>query len=104
MLGHEIGHVVGRHSSEQIAKSELVGGLTTAFVVASSDGSSNANAQLAQLVNQVVNTKYGRDDELESDRLGVKFLHEAGYNPEALIKVMEILKQASGGGGGPRSF
>lgn len=104
VLGHEIGHVVGRHSSEQIAKSELVGGLTTAFVVASSDGSSNTNAQLAQLVNQVVNTKYGRDDELESDRLGVKFLYEAGYNPEALIKVMEILKQASGGGGGPPEF
>lgn len=104
VLGHEIGHVVGRHSSEQIAKSELVGGLTTAFVVASSDGSSNSNAQLAQLVNQVVNTKYGRDDELESDRLGVKFLYEAGYNPEALIKVMEILKQASGGGGGPPEF
>ncbi|HSJ04971.1 MAG TPA: M48 family metallopeptidase [Verrucomicrobium sp.] len=101
VLGHEIGHVVGRHSSEQIAKSELIGGLTTAFVVATSDGSSNANAQLAQLVNQVVNTKYGRSDELESDRLGVKFLYQSGYNPEALIKVMEILKKASGGGGGP---
>lgn len=104
VLGHEIGHVVGRHSSEQIAKTELVGGLTTAFVVATSDGSGGGNAQLARLVNQAVNTKYGRDDELESDRLGVKFMHESGYNPEALIKVMEILKRASGGGGGQPEF
>lgn len=104
VLGHEIGHVVGRHSSEQIAKSELVGGLTTAFVVATSDGTSSGNAQLAKLVNQAVNTKYGRNDELESDKLGVKFLHESGYNPEALIRVMEVLRTASGGGGGGPEF
>ena len=101
VLGHEIGHVVGRHSSEQIAKSQLFNGLTMAAVLATSDGQSQSNAQLAQLINQVVTTKYGRDDEIESDRLGVKFLIQAGYKPEALIRVMEVLKQASGGGGGP---
>jgi predicted Zn-dependent protease len=51
-----------------------------------------------------VTTKYGRDDELESDKLGVKFLHESGYNPEALIRVMEVLRTASGGGGGGPEF
>lgn len=101
VLGHEIGHVVGRHSSEQIAKSKLFNGLTMAVVLATSDGQSQGNAQLAQLVNQVVTTKYGRSDEIESDRLGVKFLIQSGYRPEALIRVMEVLKQASGGGGGP---
>jgi len=101
VLGHEIGHVVGRHSSEQIAKSKLLGGLTTAAVIATSDGQSSGNAQLAQLIGQVVSTKYGRADEIESDRLGVKFLIQSGYKPEALIRVMEVLKQASGGGGGP---
>lgn len=102
VLGHEIGHVVGRHSSEQIATSNLLGGLTTAVVVAgSSDEGGNGSAQLANLVNQLVSTKYGRDDEIESDKLGVKFLHQSGYKPEALIRVMEVLAQASGGGGGP---
>ncbi|CAN5879599.1 M48 family metallopeptidase [soil metagenome] len=102
VLGHEIGHVVGRHSSEQIAKSNLLGGLTTAAVIAtSSDQGNNGSVQLANLVNQLVSTKYGRADEIESDKLGVRFLHESGYNPEALIRVMEVLKQASGGGGGP---
>lgn len=101
VLGHEIGHVVGRHSSEQIAKSKLFDGLTMAAILATSDGQSQGNAQLAQMINQVVTTKYGRDDEIESDRLGVKFLIQSGYNPEALIRVMEVLKQASGGAGPP---
>lgn len=102
VLGHEIGHVVGRHSSEQIATSNLLGGLTSAAVIAtSSDQGGNGSVQLANLVNQLITTKYGRDDEIESDKLGVRFLHESGYNPEALIRVMEVLKQASGDGGGP---
>jgi predicted Zn-dependent protease len=41
--------------------------------------------------------KYGREDELESDRLGVRFMSDAGYDPRALIGVMEILHDASGG-------
>ena len=45
----------------------------------------------------MVNMKYGRDDELESDNLGVRFMIQAGYNPEALIGVMDILEEASGG-------
>lgn len=45
----------------------------------------------------MVNMKYGRDDELESDDLGVRFMIQAGYNPEALIGVMDILEEASGG-------
>jgi beta-barrel assembly-enhancing protease len=101
VLGHEIGHVVGRHSSEQIAKSKLFNGLTMAAVLATSDRDGYGNAQMAQLINQVVTTKYGRDDEIESDKLGVKFLIQSGYNPEALIRVMEVLKKASGGSGGP---
>jgi beta-barrel assembly-enhancing protease len=101
VLGHEIGHVVGRHSSEQIAKSKLFNGLTMAAVLATSDGQNQGGAQMAQLINQVVTTKYGRADEIESDRLGVKFLMQTGYRPEALIRVMEVLKRASGGGGQP---
>ena len=41
--------------------------------------------------------KYGREDEIESDRFGVRYMYETGYRPEAQIEVMKILKQASGG-------
>lgn len=102
VLGHEIGHVVGRHSSEQMAKSNLINGLTTALVVgASGDGGGMETARIAQMVGQMVNMKYGRSDELESDKLAVLFLLQAGYDPEAMIRVMEVLRDASGGGSQP---
>jgi len=94
VLGHEIGHVVARHGAERIAKQQLTEGLTGAAVIATGDYST---AQAAQLIANVVHMSYGRDQELESDDLGVRFMYQAGYNPEALISVMEILEKASGG-------
>jgi predicted Zn-dependent protease len=47
---------------------------------------------------------YGRDDELESDALGVRFMSEAGYDPRAMIEVMKILAKASGGARQPEFF
>jgi len=100
VLGHEIGHVVGRHSAEQIAKSQLIKGLAGAAGVGLYDPQnpqSATAAQMAMVVGSMINMKYGRDDELQSDRLGVEFLAEAGYDPRAMLKVMEILESASGG-------
>ena len=90
VLGHEIGHVLGRHSAERIAESEYWQGLTTAGSV---------GADMGGLVNGIGQNKLltnGRDDELESDELGVLFMLKAGYNPEEMIGVMEILKNAAG--------
>lgn len=103
VLGHEIGHVVGRHSSEQIAKSNRTNGLVMAVIVAISGGEAGGmdTARVAQTVGQMINMQYGRSDELEADKLGVLFLMQAGYKPEALIQVMEVLKQAAGGGSQP---
>jgi beta-barrel assembly-enhancing protease len=58
-------------------------------------------AQLAAVVGQLVNMRYSRQDELEADRLGVRFMTEAGYDPNALKDVMRILEQASGGSSQP---
>ena len=49
------------------------------------------------MIGQMVNMKYGREDELQSDELGVRFMSQAGYDPRALIGVMRILEEASGG-------
>lgn len=101
VLGHEIGHVVGRHSNEQMATSKLWTGLAQGAGVLLSDGQSNAGHQMAQVVANMSVMKYGRDDELESDDLAVRFLLEAGYNPEAMIGVMEILANAAKGNNQP---
>lgn len=107
VLGHEVGHVVARHGAEHIAKQQLTQGLTGAAVMATYDPNnpnSTRNAAIVQAIGQLVNLKYGREDELESDRLGVKFMAEAGYDPRAMIRVMEVLKAAGGGGKTPEFF
>ena len=104
VLAHEVGHVIGRHSAERIAKQELTQGLTGALVLSTydpDDPSSARTAQMAMLVGSLINLRYGREDELESDRLGVKLMTQAGYDPRALIGVMEILAQSREGGGAP---
>ncbi|GEP42108.1 M48 family metallopeptidase [Brevifollis gellanilyticus] len=97
VLGHEIGHVVGRHSNEQMASSGLWSGIGQGVGVLLSDGQSNAGAQIGQTIAQMRIMKFGRDDELESDALGVRFLIEAGYDPEGMIAVMEVLANAAKG-------
>jgi predicted Zn-dependent protease len=108
VMSHEIAHVVARHSAEHIAKAELTQGLTGAAVIAASDPenpqSGQYAAQMAILIGQLVNMKYGRDDELESDRLGVEYMTEAGYNPNAMVRVMEILARSSEGARPPEFF
>jgi predicted Zn-dependent protease len=100
VLAHEIVHVVGRHSAEQIARAQLAEGLTGAAVLAAYDPENPSSAQsaaMAQLVAQAVNMKYGRDDELESDRLGLRYMAAAGYDPRAMASVMQKLGEASQG-------
>jgi predicted Zn-dependent protease len=100
VLGHEIGHVVGRHSAEKLAKSQLGQTIVGAVGVATSDeyGRRGGMAQAAAaMVNQMVQLKYGREDELQSDSLGVHFMSDASYDPHALIAVMDVLAKAGGG-------
>jgi beta-barrel assembly-enhancing protease len=98
VLAHEVGHVAARHSAQQIAKQELMQGLTGAAVLASydpNDPNSRNSAAVAAVVGQLVTLKFGRADELEADKLGVRFATEAGYDPHSMIKVMEILDRVS---------
>ena len=98
VLGHEIGHVINRHSAEHMSKQGLLQGIVQGVAVGASDGGNGmGTAQIAQYIGSIVNMKFGRDDELESDKYGLHYMHEAGYQPEQMIRVMEILNEASGG-------
>ena len=83
VLGHEVGHVVARHAAEHIAKSQLGQSIVGAVGVASSDnyGRGQQAAMIAALVAQMAQLRYGRNDELEADKLGVRFMSQAGYDP-----------------------
>jgi predicted Zn-dependent protease len=89
VLGHEIGHVLGKHSNERITDSKY---WQTLIMGA---GAFDMGAIASQIGNGTL-LKNGREEELESDELGVLFMLNAGYNPEEMIGVMEILKAAAG--------
>lgn len=98
VLGHEIGHVVHRHSAQHMATGKLFGQLSTAVgVAASGDNDPRTATAAAQMVSQMMQLKYGRDDENESDSYALKILPLSGYDPSAMMAVMKVLMEVSKG-------
>ena len=94
VMGHEIGHVIHRHGLQRMAKQKLLQGVAGAATTAAGDMTAG---QITGALGNFFQMSYGRKQELQSDREGVLLMVEAGYNPQSMITVMEVLKQASGG-------
>jgi len=101
VLGHEVGHVIAKHSNEQMSKAGLLKGIGSAVGVAVGGDNVTGNAQISNMVNQVLSMKYGRNDEYEADQIGAILMAAAGYHPDELIGVMKILKKTGGSGRQP---
>lgn len=109
VIGHEIGHVTAQHGNQRMSSGTLLNAiLTGATIVAgtSEQGSDlNRAAQIGipalSVGGQLVLLKFGRDEELEADRLGVRYMTKAGYDPRGQLRVMQVLKSVSAGGGQP---
>jgi predicted Zn-dependent protease len=89
VLGHEIGHVCARHPVRQQSKSALagIGAAAVGIFTGSADLAGLANYAGAALV-----SGYGRDQELEADRLGAEYLVKTGYSPGHMVDVVRLLK------------
>jgi predicted Zn-dependent protease len=100
VLGHEIGHVTARHSVNQISKAQLATiGLGVGMILAPE---LQRYEPLASASMQLLFLKFGRDDERQSDELGVRYMSRVGYDPAQLGGVMAMLGQVTAGeGGGP---
>ncbi|MDX1919012.1 MAG: M48 family metallopeptidase [Candidatus Caenarcaniphilales bacterium] len=101
VMGHEIGHVVARHSVEQIERSRKaqVGFLLFGALLEGSGvrgGSTLFNG--AQLVTQGVFLKFSRDAEREADRIGAKMVYDAGWNPNGMVTFFKKLEKEGGSG------
>jgi predicted Zn-dependent protease len=92
VLGHEIGHVAARHANERFSRAlglALAVGVGGAIV-----GDGGASAQLVELAGQfgqIALMSYDREQENESDALGMRYMSAAGWNPIGARQVMEIL-------------
>lgn len=100
VIGHEIGHVLARHGAQRMARAQLDQGLSRAVGVAAGDA---RMAQMAQMAVGMASKSHGRDQEYESDKWGVQLMAASGYDPSALIEVMDVL-EASAGGPSPPEF
>ena len=89
VLGHEIGHVTARHSVRQQTGATAAG--VGAMVVGILTGSGDL-ANVAGMAGNALISGYGRDMELEADELGAEYLNRIGYEPEAMIDVVRLLK------------
>ncbi|WP_245318712.1 M48 family metalloprotease [Hymenobacter elongatus] len=102
VLGHEIGHITARHGQKQQTRSTVASGALLLGSIFS-----KRVAQIAQPLSQgvgLVFLKYGRDDERESDQLGVKYSSKIGYDAAQMADFFLTLQrneQASGAGGVP---
>lgn len=105
VLAHETGHVIQRHSAQQMAKGQLGQILVMATGVGAGDVNHPNRAQqaaaIASVINQMTQLRYSRKDELEADEWGLRLTVETGYDPKAMLEVMEILKKAVPGGHTP---
>lgn len=93
VLGHEIGHVTGRHSVEQMSKQQLAQiGMIAGMVLQPE----LANySELAQTGLGLMFLKYGRDDEREADDLGLRYMVRENYDPREMPDVFATLGRAS---------
>jgi predicted Zn-dependent protease len=96
VLGHEIGHVTARHAARQHSASQLTGlGAAIGTIVGEAfiPGISSMGGQsLVGLAGTAMLRGYGRDHELEADRLGAEYLARSGYDPDAILQVIGVLK------------
>jgi len=98
VMGHEIGHVTARHSAKQQSKAQLaqIGMAAGSVLIEGFD-------QYAGLAGSAVGLlflKFGRDDERQSDQLGVEYSTKVGYDAHQMADFFHVLDELSGGNNG----
>lgn len=92
VLGHEIGHVTARHSVRQQSAAQAADLGYTLGSILLPELRNQAAQQAFDVLGGALLSGYGREHELEADRLGAEYLARSGYDPQAMIKVIGVLK------------
>ncbi|OSQ40838.1 M48 family metalloprotease [Thalassospira mesophila] len=91
VLAHEIGHVVARHSAQRYSRGVLTQVLAGGLSAAIGSGAGDVIGMGANAYMQ----SFSREHEFEADKLGVRYLSRAGYDPEAMASFLKKLRAHS---------
>jgi len=88
IIGHEIGHVTARHAVQGMQRGTMLGlGLSVLSGATSNSAYGGLTQQAGQLAASLINNTYSREQESESDRLGIDYMVKAGFNPLGAVQV-----------------
>lgn len=98
VMGHEIGHVMARHTAQRLSR-VAIQQLGLAIGAAALEGKEGGEALLrvGAVGSSLVFLKYDRDQEIQSDRLGVRYMSRLGYDPREAIAAHTLLEKAVDG-------
>jgi predicted Zn-dependent protease len=95
LLGHELGHVNARHSAASMSKAQAanmaVGGLAILTSATMGSGLGSLAGQLGMLGSGALLATYSRDNERQADDLGMQYMTQAGYGPQGMVALMDML-------------
>jgi predicted Zn-dependent protease len=89
VLGHEIAHVTEKHAERSMTRGKIMKGISTVAAIATG---TTAVYDLGNMFGGVLLKGYSRSFELEADKVGAEYMAKAGYNPEAMLSTIEVLK------------
>lgn len=95
LLGHELGHVNARHTASRMSKGKLLGALVggaTLLAGAKSKTLGDLAGTLGGAGAGLLLASYSRDDERQADDLGMEYMVRAGYTPEGMVGLMDVLR------------
>jgi len=104
VMGHEIAHVTERHGTQRLTQQNATNLAVVAYGFLRGDEMSEDEGAIVQLTSQLMLLRYGRDDELESDGLGLKIMAKAGYDPREAVEFWKRMRAQSGGQAPPEWF
>jgi len=97
ILGHEVAHVAARHISKRIEQAKKINIATMAGVLAGvflgGGSAAGAVSTTSLAAGQSLSLKYSRENEIEADQLGLKYLNKAGYGGRGLLNILGTIRE-----------
>jgi predicted Zn-dependent protease len=92
VVAHEIGHVTARHTAQRLAQAQLAQGLLLGATILTGQ---RAVGQLGSAVAGAILKSFSREQEIQADSLGIRYMSEAGYDPEAMVGFLDTMRDHS---------